>query len=104
MVTMAPPGPGWRQFSISALATTLILVLCWYFASLLIQQTNQNLGPATDPVSGEVRGDQDQKHNINQALLARDFMTPREDLGLMANLMRWMPHRTDGLWLRSGRG
>ena len=97
MVTMAPPGPGWRQFSISALGTTLILVLCWYFANLLIKQTNQNLGPVTDPVSGEVRGDQDQKHNINQALLARDFMTPREDLGLMANLMRGMPHRTDGV-------
>ncbi len=97
MVPMSPPGPGWRQFTISALATTLILVLCWYFASLLIQQTNQNLGPVTDPVSGEVRGDQDQKHNINQALLARDFMTPRKDLGLMANLMRWMPHRTDGV-------
>jgi hypothetical protein len=96
-VTILPPGPGWRQFGISALGTTLVLVLCWYFARMLIQQTNLNLGPVTDPVSGEVRGDQDQKHNINQALLARDFLTPREDLGMMDNFLRWMPHRTDGV-------
>jgi len=96
-VTLVPPGPGWRQFGISAFCTTAILAVCWYFASLLIQQTNQNLGPVKDPVSGEVRGDQDQKHNINQALLARDFLTPQEDLGMMENLMRWMPHRTDGV-------
>jgi len=97
MVTIVPPGPGWRQFGISALATTLVLVLCWYFARMLIQQTNLNLGPVKDLVSGEVRGDQDQKHNINQALLARDFLTPRADLGLLDNLTRWMPHRTDGV-------
>lgn len=97
MVTLMPPTPGWRQFGISALGTTLVLVLCWYFASLLIKQTNTNLGPTPDPVSGEVKGDQDQKHNLNQALLARDFMTPREDLGMMKNLMRWVPHRTDGV-------
>ena len=96
-VTIVPPGPGWRQFGISAFCTTAILVLCWYFAGLLIQQTNQNLGPVKDVVSGEVQGDQDQKHNINQALLARDFLTPRPDLGMMDNLLRWMPHRTDGV-------
>ena len=88
-----PPGPGWRQFGISSFCTTVILVLCWYFAGLLIQQTNQNLGPAKDPVSGEVKGDQDQKHNINQALLTRDFLAFRPDLGVMDNLMRWMPRR-----------
>lgn len=97
MVTIVPPGPAWRQFGISAFCTTVILVVCWYLAGLLIDQTNLNLGPAADPVSGEVRGDQDQKHNINQALLARDFLTPRADLGMMENLMRWMPHRTDGV-------
>ena len=96
-VTLIPPGPGWRQFGISAFCTTVVLVLVWYFAGLLIQQTNQNLGPVTDAISGKVRGDQDQKHNINQALLARDFLKPREDLGIMENLMRWMPHRTDGV-------
>ena len=96
-VTIVPPGPGWRQFVISALATTAILVLGWYFSGLLIQQTNQNLGPVKDPVTGEVKGDQDQKHNLNQALLARDFMSPRPDLGTLDNLMRWMPHRTDGV-------
>ena len=96
-VTIVPLGPGWRQFGISALCITIILVACWYFASLLIAKTNLNLGPVMDPISGEVRGDQDQKHNINQTLLARDFMTPRDDLGMMENLMRWMPHRTDGV-------
>ncbi len=96
-VTIVPPGPGWRQFGISALATTLVLVVCWFFAGHLIQQTNHNLGPVKDPVTGEVRGDQDQKHNINQALLARDFLQPQDGLGVLDNLMRWMPHRTDGV-------
>lgn len=96
-VTIIPPGPSWRQFGITALGTTLILALCWYFAGLLIQQTNQQLGPTPDPVTGKVRGDQDQKHNINQALLARDFLTPLPELGTMENIMRWMPHRTDGV-------
>lgn len=92
-----PPGPGWRQFGLSAVAMTLILAAFWYLASLLIQQTNLNLGPVKDPVTGAVKGDQDQKHNLNQALLARDFMTPRADLGLMENVTRWLPHRTDGV-------
>lgn len=97
MVTIVPPGPGWRQFGLSALCTTLILVVCYFLAGHLIRQTNQNLGPVPDPVTGKVRGDQDQKHNINQALLARDFMNPREDLSLMENVTRWLPHRTDGV-------
>jgi hypothetical protein len=96
-VTIVPRGPGWRQFGISAVAMTLILAAFWYLASLLIQQTNLNLGPVPDPVTGAVKGDQDQKHNLNQALLARDFMTPRPDLSLMQNVTRWLPHRTDGV-------
>ena len=51
-----PPGPGWRQFGINSFCTTVILVFCWYFAGLLIQQTHQNLGPAKDPVSGGSKG------------------------------------------------
>ncbi len=96
-VTIVPPGPGWRQFGISAVAMTLILAAFWHLAGLLIQHTNLNLGPVKDPVTGVVKGDQDQKHNLNQALLARDFMTPRPDFGLMENVTRWLPHRTDGV-------
>ena len=39
---------------------------------------------------GEVKGDQNQKHNINQALLARNFLAFRPDLGVMDNLMHWI--------------
>lgn len=92
-----PAGPGWGQFGLSAFATAAIVGICWYFAGLLLEQTNLKLGPQADAATGVVRGDQDQKHNINQALLARDFREPRADLGTMENLLRWWPHRTDGV-------
>ncbi len=96
-VGVAPRRPGWGPFGLSALATLLIVGLCWHFGGLLMAQTNLKLGPQTDAKTGTVRGDQDQKHNINQALLARDFQEPRADLGAMENLLRWWPHRTDGV-------
>jgi hypothetical protein len=97
MVTIVPRGPGWGQFALSAVATTGILVLCWFLAGLLMDQTNLNLGPVKDAVSGEVRGDQDQKHTLNRALLAREVMTRKDELGMTDNFLRWMPHSTDGV-------
>ena len=97
MVTIVPPGPGWWQFGLSALGTTIILVVCWYISSLLIQQTNPNPGPVKDLTTGLVKGDQDQKHNINQALLARDFSPPESTGGFLGNAARWLPQRTDGV-------
>ncbi len=96
-VTLVPSGPSWRRFGWGALVATAILGLCWHVASLLMAQTNQTLGPQMDAQGKVVRGDQDQKHNVNQALLARDFREPRPDLGTMENVLRWLPHRTDGV-------
>lgn len=96
-VTVVSLERGWGQFGISAFALTVIMVACWYLAGLLIQQTNLNLGPVTDPVSGKVRGDQDQKHNINEALLTRDEAAKVDGGSWSESLQRGMPHRTDGV-------
>ncbi|RYD32973.1 MAG: hypothetical protein EOP86_14460, partial [Verrucomicrobiaceae bacterium] len=96
-VTLVSLERGWVEFGISALALTLILALCWYLAGQLIQQTNQRLGPVRDVETGQVRGDQDQKHNISQALLTRDEAAAATSEGWSGTLHQGMPHRTDGV-------
>lgn len=99
LVTVVSLERSWAQFGISALGLTLILAACWYLAGLLIQQTNRDLGKTTDPVTGKVSWDQDQKHNINQALLTRDAWAPvdGEVTSWSETLRLNMPHRTDGV-------
>ena len=96
-VNIVPPGPGWKSFCVTATAMLLILGLALHFARVLVATQNQNLGPKVDPATGEVRGDQDQKHNINRTLLARQYWKRDASLGLMENFNRWMPHDTDGI-------
>lgn len=96
-LSIMPPEPGWGQFGVSALALTMILALCWFLAGKLIEKTNLNLGPVKDPVTEKVKGDQDQKHNINQALLTRDEPVREGNENSSAVFHQYMPHRTDGV-------
>ncbi len=96
-VTVVSLERGWGEFGISALAVTVILALCWYFAGLLIHQTNRGLGEFPDPVTGETQFDQDQKHNISQALLTRDEAAAEVPGVWSERLRQVMPHRTDGV-------
>lgn len=91
------PRRRWGEFGLSLLLLCGILALAWHFAGLLMEQTNRQLGPERDPVTGQVRGDQDQKHNLNQTLKARRFHEPDPSLGTLQNLQRWLPHETDGV-------
>ena len=102
-----PPAPGMKSFCLSAVAVILIIAAALHLAGILITTQNQNLGPKADPVTGEVRGDQDQKHNINRTLLARQYLQRDPALSLTESFSRWVPHDTDGIvnplwpWLAS---
>jgi hypothetical protein len=96
-VKIVPPSPGWRAAVLTLGLVAVVLAVAVHLAGVLIRTQNQNLGPRTDPDTGEVRGDQDQKHNVNRALLARQYWERDPSIGLLQNVTRWWPHDTDGI-------
>ena len=98
-VVIAARGPGWASFVISALAVLLILGTAWHLAGIMVKTTNQHLGSGVtvDPDTGKNLTDQDQKNNVNRALIARDFQKPDPALGTMDSFSRWFPHDSDGV-------
>lgn len=96
-VKILPPLPGWRAGLLTLLLVAAALGVALHLAGVLIRTQNRNLGPKTDPATGEVRGDQDQKHNINRALLSRPYWKRDPSIGLLQNVTRWWPHDTDGI-------
>lgn len=74
------------------------LWLVWHLGSSMIAQVNRELGPQRDPLTGKIRGDQDQKHNVNQAVLAMQRLTGQRDDGQWGpSLTAWLPAVTDGV-------
>jgi len=84
-VTVVPARPGPMHWVLVILGMALAGWLYVWLAGVLVATTNQN------PLA------QDQKNNMRLALKVRPTLSPDASGGMGPAVMRWLPHRTDGV-------
>jgi hypothetical protein len=96
-LTIVPPGPGWPAFSISMALLGVILCGVVYWANQLTERGDPGVGATVVPEKSMLSAEQGQKHILNRTLVARAYLEPDPDLGVLDNFTRWLPHDTDGV-------